>query len=290
MGSAGFCSILIHPYEGRRLCGGAYSFFTPLRKETNRRILAVGDVCGAPGLQVLERRLHGLQKLEQIDLTIVNGENANMRGLTPQQAQRIFDCGADVITLGNHSFAQRSICDYLDDNSRILRPLNMAPQLPGGGVCRLDWNGVPVCVVNLMGRLNMDFHSSDPFAAMDALLKKEEAQVVLVDFHAEATSEKKALGYFLDGRASEVYGTHTHVQTADEHVLPQGTGYITDVGMTGALESVIGVRYEQSVSYFRGDLGPRFASSELDLAVQGAIFDIEEKTGRCTGVQRVTVR
>ena len=229
------------------------------------RILAVGDVCGAPGLQVLERRLHGLQKLEQIDLTIVNGENANMRGLTPQQAQRIFDCGADVITLGNHSFAQRSICDYLDDNSRILRPLNMAPQLPGGGVCRLDWNGVPVCVVNLMGRLNMDFH-------------------------AEATSEKKALGYFLDGRASAVYGTHTHVQTADEHVLPQGTGYITDVGMTGALESVIGVRYEQSVSYFRGDLGPRFASSELDLAVQGAIFDIEEKTGRCTGVQRVTVR
>ncbi len=111
-----------------------------------------------------------------------------------------------------------------------------------------------------------------------------------MDFHAEATSEKKALGYFLDGRASAVYGTHTHVQTADEHVLPQGTGYITDVGMTGALESVIGVRYEQSVSYFRGDLGPRFASSELDLAVQGAIFDIEEKTGRCTGVQRVTMR
>lgn len=251
------------------------------------RILAVGDVCGAPGLQVLERRLHGLQKLEQIDLTIVNGENANMRGLTPQQAQRIFDCGADVITLGNHSFAQRSICDYLDDNSRILRPLNMAPQLPGGGVCRLDWNGVPVCVVNLMGRLNMDFHSSDPFAAMDALLKKEEAQVVLVDFHAEATSEKIAMGYYLDGRVSAVWGTHTHVQTSDARVLPNGTGYITDLGMTGPFESVIGIKPEQSIGKFLGDVPRRYEMAPGRAKLEGALFTLDEATGRCLEVQAV---
>ena len=254
------------------------------------RIFAVGDVCGSGGLAVLEQKLRPFLRHEQVDLAVVNGENASMRGLTPKQAQGIFDAGADVITLGNHTFAQRSICHYLDDGAPILRPLNMAPQLPGVGFCHLEWQGVDVCFVNLLGRLNMDFHTADPFAAMDRLLKRERADVMVVDFHAEATSEKKALGYFLDGRVSAVYGTHTHVQTADEHVLPQGTGYITDIGMTGAMESVIGVKYEQSVSYFRGDLGPRFESSELDCAVQGALFDIDEITGRCQRVQRATIR
>lgn len=254
------------------------------------RILAVGDVCGPGGLDVLERKLRGLRRLEELDFVVVNGENASGRGLTPKQTQAMLDAGADAITLGNHSFDQRSICDFLDDGAPIIRPLNLAPQLPGQGVYTVDWNGVDICIVNLLGRLNMDFRAADPFEAADQLLKRQKADIVLVDFHAEATSEKKALGYFLDGRVSAVYGTHTHVQTADEHILPQGTGYVTDVGMTGAMESVIGVKYEQSVAYFRGGLGPRFEPSEADCALQGAIFDIDEKTGLCRGVRRITVR
>lgn len=254
------------------------------------RIAAIGDVCGQPGLLTLEKKLRLLRRQEGVHFIVVNGENASMRGITPKQARWIFDAGADVITLGNHAYAQRSICDYLDDGDPIIRPHNLAPQLEGTGFCHVDHNGVDICVINLLGRLNMDFRTSDPFETADRLLKQEKADIFLVDFHAEATSEKKALGYFLDGRVSAVWGTHTHVQTADERILPQGTGFLTDVGMTGAQESVIGVKYQQSVSYFRGELGPRFESSDLDCALLGAIFDIDEKTGRCQKVQRVNIR
>ncbi len=254
------------------------------------RIAAIGDVCGQPGLLTLEKTLRLLRRQEGVHFIVVNGENASMRGITPKQARWIFDAGADVITLGNHAYAQRSICDYLDDGDPIIRPHNLAPQLAGTGFCHVDHNGVDICVINLLGRLNMDFRTSDPFETADRLLKQEKADIFLVDFHAEATSEKKALGYFLDGRVSAVWGTHTHVQTADERILPQGTGFLTDAGMTGAQESVIGVKYQQSVSYFRGELGPRFESSDLDCALLGAIFDIDEKTGRCQKVQRVNIR
>ncbi len=257
-------------------------------------VLAVGDVCGEGGQDILARRLKELREAEDIHFTVVNGENASVVGITPRQARGLYDAGADVITLGNHTWNRIQIADFLEKDRYILRPANYAGRVPGRGFGIYDGpRGLKIGVINLMGRLELNANLDSPFKQVNQILRREDIQqcdVVLVDFHAEATSEKKALGYFLDGRASAVYGTHTHVQTADEHVLPQGTGYITDVGMTGALESVIGVRYEQSVSYFRGDLGPRFASSELDLAVQGAIFDIEEKTGRCTGVQRVTVR
>ena len=254
------------------------------------RIAAIGDVCGQPGLLTLEKKLRLLRRQEGVHFIVVNGENASMRGITPKQAREIYDAGADVITLGNHAYAQRSICDYLDDGDPIIRPHNLAPQLAGCGFCHVDYNGVDICVINLLGRLNMDFRTSDPFETADRLVKQEKADIFLVDFHAEATSEKKALGYFLDGRVSAVWGTHTHVQTADERILPQGTGFLTDLGMTGAQESVIGVKYQQSVSYFRGELGPRFESSDLDCALQGAIFDIDEKTGRCRSVQRVNIR
>lgn len=255
------------------------------------RILAVGDVCGEGGLEVLSRTLRKFIQKESIDLTVVNGENASMRGITPQQAEQIFDSGADVITLGNHSFAKRQICDYLDENVNIIRPKNAPTHLPGQGICHVEINGQNVCITNLMGRLNMgDFQYSDPFLEADKLLKGEQADIFVFDFHAEATSEKKAFGYHVDGRASAVWGTHTHVQTADETILPNGCGYITDIGMTGALNSVIGVKHEQSVAFFRGELGPRFESSELDCAMQGIIFEINETTKKCVDIARVCIK
>ena len=250
-------------------------------------ILAIGDVVGDPGMDILCRRLGRLQRQVGADLTVVNGENATGRGITPALAEDIFYAGADVITLGNHTFANRQICDYLDDHPHILRPLNFPAQQPGQGSVVAEVQGRRVCVANLQGRVGMDYNVSSPFSAADALLRETEADLFLLDFHAEATSEKLAMGYHLAGRAAAVWGTHTHVPTADERILPGGTGYITDVGMTGGFDSVLGVRWEQSVAMFRGELAPRFQSSDRNKQIQGAVFTIDNSTGCCTQVQRV---
>lgn len=250
-------------------------------------ILAIGDVVGDPGMDILCRRLGRLQRQVGADLTVVNGENATGRGITPALAEDIFYAGADVITLGNHTFANRQICDYLDEQAHILRPLNFPAQQPGQGSVVVEVQGRRVCVANLQGRVGMDYNVSSPFSAADALLRETEADLFLLDFHAEATSEKLAMGYHLAGRAAAVWGTHTHVPTADERILPGGTGYITDVGMTGGFDSVLGVRWEQSVAMFRGELAPRFQPSDRNKQIQGAVFTIDNSTGCCTQVQRV---
>ena len=250
-------------------------------------ILAIGDVVGDPGMDILCRRLGRLQRQVGADLTVVNGENATGRGITPALAEDIFYAGADVITLGNHTFANRQICDYLDEQPHILRPLNFPAQQPGQGSVVAEVQGRRVCVANLQGRVGMDYNVSSPFSAADALLRETEADLFLLDFHAEATSEKLAMGYHLAGRAAAVWGTHTHVPTADERILPGGTGYITDVGMTGGFDSVLGVRWEQSVAMFRGELPPRFQPSDRNKQIQGAVFTIDNSTGCCTQVQRV---
>ena len=250
-------------------------------------ILAIGDVVGDPGMDILCRRLGRLQRQVRADLTVVNGENATGRGITPALAEDIFYAGADVITLGNHTFANRQICDYLDEQPHILRPLNFPAQQPGQGSVVVEVQGRRVCVANLQGRVGMDYNVSSPFSAADALLRETEADLFLLDFHAEATSEKLAMGYHLAGRAAAVWGTHTHVPTADERILPGGTGYITDVGMTGGFDSVLGVRWEQSVAMFRGELAPRFQPSDRNKQIQGAVFTIDNSTGCCTQVQRV---
>lgn len=253
-------------------------------------VLVIGDVVGDPGMDVLYRRLRQLKKQVGADLTIVNGENATPvgKGITPALAEEIFDAGADVITLGNHTFGNRQICDYLDDQPNILRPLNYPPQQPGHGCTVVECKGKQVCVCNLQGRVQLDYIPSDPFAAAERLLKEVKADVYLVDFHAEATSEKQAMGYHLNGRAAAVWGTHTHVPTADERVLSGGTGYITDIGMTGGVESVIGVRWEQSLAMFRGQLGERFKPSDKGCRIQGAVFELNDQ-GKCIGVQRVEI-
>lgn len=239
------------------------------------KILAVGDVVGTPGIDILSSKLHHLKKTTSAELTIVNGENACMRGISPELADAIFAAGADVITLGNHTFANRKICDYLDDNKNIIRPYNLNPALPGHGYTVIEAGAYKVCVANLIGRLYMDFNASCPFKAADEVFKSVEADLFVFDFHAQASSEKRALGFYLDGRAAALYGTHTHVPTADACILPGGTAYITDIGMTGGISSVIGIKKAQSVEYFRGYLAPRFEASSEDPRVQGFLFDTD---------------
>lgn len=253
-------------------------------------ILAVGDVVGEPGLKHLERHLRSLQKMKKIDFTVVNGENASGVGLTPEQAWRIYDAGADAVTLGNHTFGKMQLRDFLEDTPWILRPANYAGRAPGHGCEIFDLNGICIRVVNLIGRCDLDWKAGDPFTTMDRLLEKEPADFTLVDFHAEATSEKLALGYYLDGRVSALWGTHTHVPTADERVYPKGTGYITDLGMTGPIESVLGVEPRQSVEGFLGGLPGRYRPAEGACKLQGAIFTLDSTTGLCTGVERVDLR
>lgn len=252
-------------------------------------ILAVGDVVGEGGLQCLEKNLRGLKRLYHAQFCVVNGENASGTGLTPQQAERMLDAGADVITLGNHSFDRREICPYLDDSRYILRPGNLQPSLPGRGWGVFETQAGPVGVVNLLGRCNLDFRPDNPFRVVDKILKELEGLPVLLDFHAEATSEKLAMAYYLDGKISAQWGTHTHVQTADEQILPNGTGYLTDLGMTGPVRSVIGIRPEQSIANFRGELTSRYAPAPGPCALHGALFTVDMSTGRCTHVERVNV-
>lgn len=251
------------------------------------RILSVGDVVGNPGMERVRRSLRYLKHKCHADFVIVNGENASVVGITPQQAEEILDAGADVITLGNHTFNRREIVPYLDDCNRILRPANYAPQTPGRGWAEFETRFGQVAVVNLIGRCNMDFVPDNPFLLIDKIMKEITARIILVEIHAEATSEKLAMGWMLDGRVSAVWGTHTHVPTADVRVLPGGTGYVTDLGMTGPANSVLGIRPELSIAKFRGDLPERYRWAEGASKIEAVLFTIDSETGKCRKAERV---
>ena len=253
----------------------------------NFKILAVGDVVGNPGMDRIRRSLRYLKRKTEADFVIVNGENAAVVGMTPQQAEDILDAGADVITMGNHTFGKRELIPYLEDSSRILRPANLAPQTPGRGFAIFDTKAGPVAVIDLIGRCNMDYGPDNPFLMAEKLLKELDAPIRLVEIHAEATSEKLAMGYMLDGRVSAVWGTHTHVPTADAQVLPGGTGYVTDLGMTGPLHSVLGIRPELSIAKFRGDLTSRYQWAEGPTKMEAVLFTIDTQTGLCRKAERV---
>ncbi|MCL2201995.1 MAG: TIGR00282 family metallophosphoesterase [Oscillospiraceae bacterium] len=252
-------------------------------------ILAIGDVCGQTGLDFLISKLHGIKKWGNIEFTVVNGENTAGLGITPAHADALFDAGADVITLGNHTWSIQKINKYLDDNKHILRPSNFAPQVPGRGWGIFETSFGNVCVINLVGRVNMHEGSDNPFYEADRILKQCDTNIVLVDFHAEATSEKHALCYYLDGRVSALWGTHTHVQTSDNRVFQGGTGYITDLGMTGACDSIIGMKPDQPVSRFLGNPPQRFEPAEGPARVEGAIFEIDTQSGKCLSVNTIRV-
>lgn len=254
-------------------------------------LLAVGDVVAQGGLDCLHRHLRRLKKEHDVHFTVVNGENAAGLGLLPQHAEELFDAGADVITLGNHTWGKMQITDYLEENRYILRPANFSPRTPGRGYRVYDLGRVQVAVMVLIGRCDLAWGSDNPFTTADRLLKAgDKPTFTLVDFHAQATSEKLAMAYYLDGRVSALWGTHTHVPTADERVFPHGTGYITDLGMTGAVESVLGIRPEQSVETFLGGLPGRYRPAEGPCKAQGALFTLESSTGLCTAVERVDIR
>ena len=251
------------------------------------KVLAVGDVVAAPGLERIRRSLRQLKRKYDADFVVVNGENAAVVGITPDQAEDILDWGADVITLGNHSFNRREIVTYLDESPRILRPANYAPQTPGVGWRVFDSKCGPVAVIDLIGRCNMDYNPDNPFLMVENILKKIDTKLVFVEIHAEATSEKLAMGYMLDGRVSAVWGTHTHVPTADARILPKGTGYVTDLGMTGPLDSVLGIRPDLSINRFRGDIPERYRYADGPTKIEAVLFTIDSATGLCRKVERV---
>lgn len=250
------------------------------------KVLAVGDVVGTPGVERICRSLRRLKQHCGADFVVVNGENASMVGMTPQQGEDILDAGADVITMGNHTFGRREIVEYMEDNPRILRPHNYAPQTPGRGFGLFDSRFGPVAVIDLIGRCQMDFAPDNPFLQVEKVLKDLPTKLILVEFHAEATSEKLAMGYMLDGRVSALWGTHTHVPTADAQILPLGTGYVTDVGMTGPKNGILGVQAKQSIAKFRGDLIGRYHWADGPTKLEAVLFTIDAQTGLCKGVER----
>ena len=250
-------------------------------------ILALGDVTSETGVRHLARRLRELKRLCGIDFTVVNGENISGVGLTPEQAEDLFAAGADVITLGNHTWGRMQIADYLDDCPYILRPANFTNRVPGRGWGVFETPFGDVAVIDLIGRCNMDYGPENPFLMVDKILKQLTAKIILVEIHAEATSEKLAMGYMLDGRVSAVWGTHTHVPTADARVLPKGTGYVTDLGMTGPRDSVLGIRPELSIAKFRGDLPERYRWAEGASKIEAVLFTIDSETGKCRKAERV---
>ncbi len=253
-------------------------------------ILAIGDVVGLNALTFLRKTLWGFRKLKGVDFCVVNGENASVVGINPHEASEIFAAGADVITLGNHAFQKNTILQYLDDTPRILRPSNLSPLAPGMGWGQFATAFGDVAVINLIGRCGMDFGPDSPFYEAERILKKITARVVLMDFHAEATSEKGAMGWHLDGRISALWGTHTHVQTSDARVLPKGTGFITDLGMTGPVDSILGARPEQSVARFLGE--PKrvpYTQADGPCKMEGALFEVDPDTGKCLSVEAVRV-
>ena len=254
------------------------------------RILVLGDVVGEPGRRLVETFLPELRRELKVDFVIVNGENAaHGHGITERIARQWLDeFGVDVITTGNHAFDVKEIVPCFQKEPRLLRPANYPPGTPGSGHVKLHTpSGQEVLVINLMGRVHMP-PCDDPFRCADAILAKERADLVLVDLHAEATSEAQAMGYYLEGRAAAVLGSHTHVPTLDAKLLPGGTAYVTDIGMVGPYDGVIGMKKEASLSRFLKAKGDRFEVSEGDLQLHGVLLVTEGK--KAVGIERVLRR
>ncbi len=254
-------------------------------------ILCIGDVTGSVATDFLRSRLPALKRLKSVELVIANGENsADTNGITPDSAAALFDCGVDVITTGNHSFQRKESYDLYEENPRVIRPANYPDKAPGIGFCDVDMGRLKVRVINLLGIVDLP-PLDCPFATAKKLVDESDAKIKIIDFHAEATGEKRALAFYLDGTVSAIFGTHTHVQTADAQVLPGGTGYITDVGMTGAVQSCLGVKSSAAIERMTTKMPTRLLyETEGEQMINAVLFEIDEKSGLCTGVERLDIR
>lgn len=247
------------------------------------KILTIGDVVSKQGCDCLLAKLPQLKKEFSADITIVNGENSAVgNGVTPLSADAIFSAGADVITLGNHALRRPEIYNYLDEHEYIIRPANYHASAPGRGIAYIDKGFATAAVINLQGIVYLEPHRN-PFDIIDSLIdetKKHGASIIIIDFHGEATGEKKAFGFYVDGRISAVFGTHTHVQTSDNQILPNSTGYISDIGMTGPYHSVLGVSPKCVIDKMKTGLPVRFKNDDVPCTIEGCVFEIDHKTGK----------
>ena len=253
------------------------------------KFLAVGDIVGNSGVKELKKQLKDLKLKENIDFCIVNGENsAEGMGITEKNFKEILEAGADVVTMGNHTWGKKEIFKFIDD-PRIIRPANYPEGVVGKGYTILNTKNKKVAVINLMGRVDINILTENPFIIANKIIDKikDKVDYIIVDFHAEATAEKIAMGYHLDGKVTAVFGTHTHVQTADEKILPNGTGYITDIGMTGPKNSVIGMDVKASLKRFETTLPEKYKIAEGECIFNAVIFDVDDSTGKVTSVDRI---
>lgn len=247
---------------------------------------------GNEGVSIVQKHLKSIRKLKSIDYVIANGENAaNGKGINRDSANRLFDATVDIISMGNHTFNHRDVFTLFDDDYKIIRPYNLPVSTPGCGYIIDEYNDVGICVINLLGKLYMTTHGC-PFRAVDEALEKvkNRVSVIIVDFHAEATSEKIAMGRYLDGRVSAVLGTHTHVVTADEKILENKTAYITDVGMTGSQNGIIGAKTDIGLAKFTSAIPHRFELAEGNAELNGVIIDVDDYTGKASAIERICIK
>lgn len=255
------------------------------------KLLLIGDVVGKPGRSALLDRLQDIKEQHAIDFTVMNAENvAGGFSITAAIAELLFASGIDVMTSGNHIFDKHEVIEYIGKQPRLLRPANYPPHTPGKGMWVGEAKGVRIAVINLLGRVFMQ-PADDPFRIVNELVASlpADVRVRIVDMHAEATSEKSAMGWFLDGRASVVYGTHTHVQTADERLLHEGTAYITDLGMTGSYGGVIGMKKGDIINRFTSPIHRKPDHSKSEVRICGAVVDVDEETGRARSIERINL-
>jgi 2',3'-cyclic-nucleotide 2'-phosphodiesterase len=254
-------------------------------------ILCIGDIVGKPGRNAVNGLLADLKKEFQIDFVVANAENAaGGAGLTSRIAKQFFDMGCDILTLGDHVWDQKELEEYLNETEFVIRPANFPDGAPGRGWCiKKTQSGAKICVINLLGRVFMRYHIDCPFRVLKQIIEqvKKETPIIIVDMHAETTSEKTALGHFADGQVTAVVGTHTHIQTADEKILTEGTAYITDLGMTGPYDSVIGQNKDDIIKRFMTSMPIRFHIAQDDVKLHGVVLGIDEKTGKARNIVRI---
>lgn len=256
------------------------------------KLLALGDVVSGSGCDFVRKKLPEIKKRYGIDVCIANGENAAVgNGILPSSAEHLFDSGVDMITTGNHVFRRAEIIDYLDENEYVIRPYNMHPSSPGRGIGVIDMGRYRIGVINLIGSSFFNANYANPFDSLDRAIEEiKDCKIKVVDFHAEATGEKGALAAYADGRVSVLFGTHTHVQTADAKIFPNGMGFITDLGMCGAEYSVLGVKSENVIRALRTGMPTRFVTADGDMILDCCIFEIDEKTGLTVSVEPLRIK